>query len=532
MGNFLRVGDRRDLSWWFGLGAAFALMLLVNPSGFIGGGQDDWHYLQAARCIREYGLCLPHEHWSARWPVVSPIALFTTVLGESRLSVSLGPAIASFIALVLLALIGNRLFGRPVGWVSAILLLLTPTFALQLSQPAVEATELCFIYAGFLCALKWRESPGIWWAASAGVLFGLATQVRETAFLAAPFALVFLSTGKPKPRLSDIAMAGLGFALPVLAEFVWFAASTGDPFYRIKLSVAHTQIWSSELQGPIDQDHPPFFNKAYIANWRMEPGVHVHWAIDGLLNLFVNGLAGLSLPFVTLSVLFGRKKLGAQTATRAMTLLLVAVCYMACLIYAFAIDPKARMMLVALSMTNVALALITLRLCAIGHRLVAGSIWLATAILGLTLQYGHQRSDILENAAEKWISQRPNQIEIEAATRKYLVLSPAAARLPGLSASRPYLLLASATPCAEWIAKSRLPPNSFTVLETQKNTNISAQGIGGEMCLLRYNREISGDALNARIEQLRLEERLRNRRGYVAPGQRRRVNTALTPGRD
>jgi hypothetical protein len=512
LGNFLRLRDRHDLIWGLGLVAAFAAMLLVNPSGFVGGGQDDWHYLQAARCLREHGLCLPHEHWSARWPVVGPIALFTFIFGESRFAVSIAPAIASFVALALLALIGNRLFARPAGWVSALLLLLTPAFAVQLSQPAVEATEVCFIFGGFLTVMKWQESPRVWWALLAGLLFSLAIQVRETALVAAPFAFLYLYVGKPKPRLLDVLAAALGFAIPFLAEFAWFAASIGDPFYRLKLSMAHTQIWSSELQGPIDRSHPPFFNKAYIANWRMEPGIHVHWAIDGLLNLFVNGLAGLSIPFVTLYLLFGRKKIGSVTAKQALTLLFLAVGYIACLIYAFAIDPKARMMVVALSMTNLALALITLRLRKIGYPLVAYATWIAAAILGLTLQYGHQRTDILEDAAKNWLSQRSGQVEVEPSTRKYLALLPAANRLPGLNADRPYLLFSSPTPCAEWIAKSGLPPHSLTVMEAQRNTRVLLPGIGGEMCLLRYDRTIPGPVLSAQIERVRQEERVRNRR--------------------
>jgi hypothetical protein len=519
VGKSLRQGVRNDPKWWLGLVTAFAVMLLVNPSGFVGGGQDDLHYLQAARCIREYGWCLPHDHWSARWPVVGPIALFTTIFGESRFAVSIAPAIASFLALALLAIIGNKTFARPVGWIGALLLLLTPAFAVQLSQPAVEATELCFIFAGFLCVLKWRESPGILWAVLAGVLFGLAVQVRETALVAAPFAFIYLCAGKPKPRLPDVAMAALGFALPFLAEFAWFAASTGDPFYRIKLSIAHTQIWSSELLGPIDRTRPPFFNKAYIANWRLEPGIHIYWAVDGLLNLFVNGLAGLSLPFVTLFVLFGRKKLGPDTTRRSLTLLLMAVAYMACLIYAFAIDPKARIMLVALSMTSMALALITLRLRAIGYPLVAYSTWIAAAILGLTLQYGHQRTDLIESAAIEWIAQRPGQIEIDSATHKYLALVPAAQRLPGLEANKPYVLFTGGMPCEEWIAKSGFPPRSLTVVEAQKNTRISLPGLGGEMCLLRYNRVIPADVLREHIRKVVLEERLRGRGGYAPRGE-------------
>jgi hypothetical protein len=492
-------------------------MMLINPSGFIGGGQDDWHYLQAARCLREHGLCLPHDHWEARWPVVGPIAFFTRILGESRFSVSIAPAIASFGAVVLLALIGNRLLRRPVGWIAALLMQLTPAFAVQLSQPSVEATELCFIFAGFLAALRWRDRPGLGWAFLAGLLFSFASQVRETAIVAAPITLIYLGLGKRKPKLLDVLLASAGFALPFLVEFVWFAISVGDPFYRLKLSMNHAQIWSSELLGPIDRSRSPFFNKAYIANWRMEPGIHVHWAIDGLLNLFVNGIAGLSLPFVTLALLFGRKKLGREPWRQELTLLIVAIAYMACLIYAFAIDPKPRMMLVALSMTNVALALIILRLREIGNGLVAYAICLAAAILAIPLQYGHQRTGLIERAASRWIAAYPGQIEIEPSTRRYLALVPVAQTLPGLQADKPLLLFASGIPCAKWVEDSQLPSGTVTPLRTAKNTLVQLPTIGGDLCLFRYQYPITGDKMQSIIQRVRLHKRVTAERGFIPP---------------
>jgi hypothetical protein len=501
--------------WWIALIAAFGLMMLINPSGFIGGGQDDWHYLQAARCLREHGLCLPHDHWEARWPVVAPIAFFTHLLGESRFSVSIAPATASFCALILLALIGNRLFRRPVGWIAALLLLLTPAFAVQLSQPSVEATELCFIFAGFLALLKWQERSDLLWAFASGLLFSLAIQVRETAFVAAPFAFAYLCVGKPKPKLLDLLPASVGFALPFLAEFAWFALSVGDPFYRLELSIRHTQIWSSELLGPIDKTHSPFFNKSYIANWRMEPGIHVYWAIDGLLNLFVNGLAGLSLPFVTMTLLFGRTKIGLDVWRKGLTLVLTAIAYMACLIYPFAVDPKARMMLVALSMTNLALALVFLRLREIGHALVAYALLFAAAILGIILQYGHQRSSLIEMAASRWISLYPCQIEIESSTRKYLALVPSARPLPNLDAEKPLLLFASAKSCRNWVKASGLSRSDITIVGTAKNTRIDLPGVGGELCLLHYERSIPGEKMKSIIDRVRLLEGVEQRRSFV-----------------
>jgi hypothetical protein len=496
----LRASARQERIGWIGLFAAFALMMLVNPSGFIGGGQDDWHYLHAARCLREHGFCLPHDHWEARWPVIGPIAFFTRILGESRFSVSIAPAIASLGALILLALVGNRLFRQPVGWIAALLLLVTPAFAVQLSQPSVEATELCFIFAGFRALLKWQERPILLWAFSAGLLFSLAIQVRETALVAAPFAFTYLCLRKPKPKLQDLLMALAGFALPFVVEFIWFAISVGDPFYRLKLSIHHTQIWSSELLGPIDRSHSPFFNKSYIANWRLQPGIHVYWPIDGLLNLFVNGIAGISIPFVTLLLLFGRRKLGAEVWRSMLILWLVAIGCAAVLIYAFAIDPKARMMLVPISLTSVALTLATLRLRNIGHPLISYSIWAAAAILGITLQFSHERGPMIESAARSWIAQYPDQIEIEPSARRFLALVPKAESLPPLNADKPFVIVASWIPCSLWLARSGYSPGTFAIIAHHPSVLVRARG---ELCLFRYKRPISERSLAGTIQRMR-----------------------------
>ena len=505
-GSAIDIFRGREPIWWGALALAFLLMLLLNPAGFIGGGQDDWHYLQAARCLREHGLCLPHNHWEARWPVVAPVALLTSALGESRFTVSIAPGIASLSAILLLALVGNRLFGRPVGWVSALLLLVTPAFSVQLTQPSVEAMELAFLFAGFLAILKWQTGRRLAWAFIAGLLFSLATQVRETAIVAVPFALGYIWLRPPQLRLADFAAAGIGFAIPFAIEFAWFAVATGDPFYRLKLSMAHTQIWSSELLRPIDREQSPFFNASNIANWRMEPGIHVYWAIDGFLNLFVDVVGGISIPVVTFALIFARRKIGAETSRQALTCWLVAIGYMACLIYALAIDPKPRMMLVPLSLTTTAMAVITLRLIEVGSALVSYSLWLASAIIGLSLHYSHQRTYFIERGAKHWIQQHPGQIEIEFTTRKYLSLVPSAQTLAGINADKPLLLIATTMPCRQWIGKSGLPSNSLSVLASQKNTAIQIPSIGGDLCLLQYRRHIASSLLAKAINRVRMED--------------------------
>ena len=76
-----------DRQWCALICATFIALLLVNPIGYIGGGWDDWQYLDASRCWAQQGSCLPRAHWESRWSVFVPIAAIVSLLGKSRMAV-------------------------------------------------------------------------------------------------------------------------------------------------------------------------------------------------------------------------------------------------------------------------------------------------------------------------------------------------------------------------------------------------------------------------------------------------------------
>src|SRR3954471_12277503 len=82
---------RRAPAIAFALTAMLAA-LAINHAGYRGGGADDWHYLEAARCAAaQHGLCVPTSHWWTRFPLVAPMALVLAIGGESRLTVGIVP---------------------------------------------------------------------------------------------------------------------------------------------------------------------------------------------------------------------------------------------------------------------------------------------------------------------------------------------------------------------------------------------------------------------------------------------------------
>ena len=489
------AADRGDWRWWIGLIAAFIFVLLLNPGGFIGGGGDDWHYLNAARCWREFGPCLPHDHWQARWPIVAPIAAMTALFGESRLTVSIAPLVASGSAVVLLALIGNRLFGRPVGWIASLLFLTLPAFTFQLTQPSVESTEAALVFAGFLSILRWQSDRHVGWAFAAGLAFSLAFQVRETAVIAAVLAFAYVMV-RSRPQFPELAWAVIGFAAPLLVELLLFTLVTGDPLWRRELALSHTQLHSSELVGGVSNGDPPFFNADTIANWRKQPGVYVHWSVDGLVNLLVNITAGLSLPLVPILILLSWRVVATEVRRQALVGWLAALSYIAVLIYALALDPKPRIMLVPLAISTLALALLSWSLHQRGRRVIAYGIWAAAVLVVIPMQVTQMRLWRIETAAGEWLKHYNGRIETDENTRHYLALVETTDELPGLDGDAPYLLFMSPVDCPRWLTNSGFSAATFAIAE---RAPIFGRDGSPELCLFRYQQAVSANDIRRAI---------------------------------
>ena len=486
---------KSDLRWIAAILGTLAIILIINPVGFVGGGWDDWHYLNAARCWVDHGPCLPADHWQGRWPIVAPLAGIIAILGESRVSVGLPSLAYSIGCLVLTAWLGNRIAGKPVGYLTALLLLVVPAFAIELLDPTVEAAELFFLLAGACCASLYAERKGVWLPFLTGLFLSLAFQVRETALAAAPLAGVLAFVIARHDRRSWIA-AVAGAIMPLAAEALTFWISAGDPLWRRGLSVAHTQIPSSELMGPIDSNRPPFFNSAYIANWRHEPGIHVHWLVDGLINLAANAKAGLTIVgSLLLFALYGRSI--ERRDRRIVAWCLAAAFYWACfLIYALAIDPKARMMLTPILLTALALAVILLkRQKPQGFDVVTGTVIFVAWAAGLAITLIQPNVTGSEERVEHWARQHPGQIETDEATRRHLELTSAVEDFDDLGSDRSFVALRLSMRCQIWAAEimkgavtvvDRSPMGRFDPPEARMVNNL---------CLFRYARPVKPEAI-------------------------------------
>ena len=466
-----------------------AWMIWLNPVGFVGGGSDDAEYLQAVRCWVAAGEpCLAHTHWATRWPIIAPIALVTGLLGESRTTVALAPLAYACASLALMAMIGNRLFGRPAGYIAATALVLTPAFAIQTLQPAADGIELSWLLASFAAAVFAYDKRSRGWAMVSGIALGIAAQTRDTSLAMFPIAILAIAI-LPQDRRRMMLWALPGMILPMTVEALTYWIVAGDPLLRFRLSLGHVQIGSAELPHGFDTSQSPLFNPYYIAAWKREAGINWFWPIDPWLNLLASFQVGLNLVAAILLALLFTRRFVEPRARRLLGLIVgAALLYSCALIYGLAIDPKARMFLVLAAASSLAIGAITLRAWRGDGRV--GVVAIATALIPLAwLVVAIQvQSRSSERAVAAWMAQYPGQIEVDPATRTNLMLVKGMGGLPDRASGMPLLIAKVPHHCSDFVRPDpKLPAKAIVVAKRQMGGIEGVDQISsGEMCLVRY----------------------------------------------
>ena len=463
--------------WWAPLLLA-AVVIAVNPIGYLGGGADDFQYLQAARCWVEHGPCLPDSPWSGRWPVIAPVAVVLGTLGESRATAAIAPALWWIGAIVALGILGERLFGRRAGLLAASLLALVPIFSNVALSIGADVPELTLQLTAVIAALAAvsRQSRG--WAVAAGVLAAMAFETRETsaAFLAAS-ALICLLADRRRARV--LAWALPAFAVVIAADLAVYAAVTGDPFYFHKVSLHHARLPTSELDPSVDRSRSPILNPAFIAGWKQEMGIRLFWPLDPWLNFLASPRIGPVLIGAIAAALLWWKKLPALQGRRCFLLALGGITSATLLLYVLAVDPQPRIFLGLAAAAALMLGALVSAAWANGSRVTA--ILLVCGLASFELMTHAKATSRLEGEriARGWIAAYPNQIEIDAvAATDVLALVKEAHALPPRGSGKPLLLAVTDSTCGVLVAGSR----TARVVGAEPGAKQSRGGL----CLIRY----------------------------------------------
>jgi len=429
---------------WIAVAMVALFYLLIHPIGFTGGGADDSRYLVAARCWAANGaLCLPDNHWASRWPALAPIAAGIGLFGEGRTSIGLGTMIGWAASIALVGLLGRLWFDRATGLLAAALFASIPLVSAWATQPSVDLIELAFqLGALALASLAYRRQS-VAMAVAAGVAAAVAVQSRETSLLfCGVAALAWLMLDRERRGVLLWALAGFGGAMAL--EMVAYAAATGDPLARYRLSLGHVAIASPELQQWVDTSRSPLLNPDYIAGWKRAAGIELWWPIDPWLNLLASPLIGIWLvAAIGMGFAYkgderrivGRIGLGAG---------LVAVL----LVYVLAVDPKPRMFLLAGAAGVLVIGWAVVGFVRRGKAAVPLAVVAMLLASGAVVIASLPDTRAIEGAARDWIAAHPGRIESDPRTIGALTLLPEARALPPVGSGRPLRLVLATTGCA------------------------------------------------------------------------------------
>jgi hypothetical protein len=407
--------------------ALFAVTLL-NPLGYRGGGGDDWHYLEAARCAAAHGLCAPVNHWWARLPLVLPMGWAVAFGGESRFVVGLVPFLYAIAALACFTLLVQRHFGRLAATIAGVLLAALPVAAFSWLQPNVDVPELAWLAAGSLALDQASRGGKRRWALAAGLLFGLAILTRPTALVALPILAAMLFVHPPLRRLA-LPLA-IGIAAPLLLEALLYWAWLGDPLLSWRLSLGHAAAATDELPAGFHSARGPLFNPDYIAAWRRPMDIHVHWTVDPILNLLASPAIGFLLIAGLLLLLLAPPRPREPEGRALLWALAGAILYFGALTYALAVDPKPRMFLPVAAAAAAIAGAQTVRLRERGRGLIAMLAVGLVLAMALVRIHDEQGVTALEPPARQWVAEAGGPLTVENRSARFLTLVPGVRQLP------------------------------------------------------------------------------------------------------
>jgi 4-amino-4-deoxy-L-arabinose transferase-like glycosyltransferase len=244
---------------------AFALLVAWGWVGFL--GSDDVTYAKGGYGWLE-DFPFVGGHGTIRYPITIPIAVSFLTLGQHEFAMVLPSLLymLGFLALTWFAV--KRASDGWLGFGALAALVTCPLLVVQSSIASVDIVEMFYLFAS--AYLFWRcveDGPDAKRLFFAGALAGLGFLTRETAIFIALFYAIYFAIGYRFHRGHYLWIAA-GFIAVWLVEVIYLWIMTGDPLYRITISLNH----DSSIDRTID----------------LAGNMIVHPLIDPLLVLLAN----------------------------------------------------------------------------------------------------------------------------------------------------------------------------------------------------------------------------------------------------
>jgi len=229
------------------IGSVLLLAFLVRAMLFNGGirGSDAYAYAMHAYEIANGTYQLGHVgfHYGLRYAVLLPTALSYALFGVNDIASAFFPMVSSMLNIVLVFLIGERLFDHKTAFLASLLLAIYPLdimYASLLSPDSLlplfsSATILCYLMAMGKKTLR-QNGPYYFLA---GICVYLAFSARASGLVLFAVLLIHhLLRNMQKKTPLDIGFLGIvlsGVALSFIGEGLYYFSSTGDFLFRLHI---------------------------------------------------------------------------------------------------------------------------------------------------------------------------------------------------------------------------------------------------------------------------------------------------------
>ena len=296
----MRVATDLPNSGWVALiVTAFGLCWSLSIDGGFQ-GFDDLHYLEAAQHWLQFGPYIPQDHWASRLPLVLSFTAGLAIWGPDSTALIV-PSVIFYLIVVFCCWNLGRLICGPQKAISFILILVATPMVFRIPTSFYpEGLEAASALSMITLALygMWEREGFVRdvMLVGAGVCGGLALLVRETA-IAVPIAISIVLLWDNRASLGSgfrcVFLMALGTAIPVVIECIYYLIMVGNPLYRLVIDSRHVLIPSDHLNGKIYTGGSPLFNWELARMWSPPSVFHLHWTINGFINLFASPAATL-----------------------------------------------------------------------------------------------------------------------------------------------------------------------------------------------------------------------------------------------
>ena len=308
------LGTALDAACILGLLACAAAILALTTGGYA--DADDRYYLKAADAWRTHAPAIGTLHWDMRLPLVLAMAAATALGGRTELAAFIVPAVLCVLILLLATYALVRpAAGRAAAVLAGLLAISAPVVAIYGRDFGPDILEAALCAASLALFVRgWRRpdprATSAAWLGGAGLVLGVCFVDRATCVpLLGVYGLVFAHAmwNRHPGRWHMLALFS-AFAVPLLAEAIYYTFMTGTPFYRWGIDARSLEIPSNHMIGQVAGGLRPPFSAALMARWRPNSFIDVHWTVNPFIDMVTNPQHGwLILPGAAAGIALWRR---------------------------------------------------------------------------------------------------------------------------------------------------------------------------------------------------------------------------------